>query len=74
MTRFEMLRLGLRVGGVFLFVAGLECMPVGYGVSPKRDLSAFNNIADTGSLVWLGIAMMLAGVLTLAGASFIPDR
>ena len=40
----------LRIAGAATAAAGLLCLPVGYGIDPKRDLSAFSNLADIGIL------------------------
>jgi hypothetical protein len=44
------------------------CMPVGYGVSPKRDQSVFHNLADMNAFVVWGAALGGCGVCLLAAA------
>lgn len=41
-------KLFLRIAGVASAAVGVLCLQVGYGISPKRDLSAFSNLADMG--------------------------
>ena len=48
---------------MILFLLGLICLPVGYGHSPKRDLSAFNNFADLGAFIKIGLVLMAIGVI-----------
>jgi hypothetical protein len=42
-------------------------MPLGYGVSPRRDQRAFNNLADTGALLTWGTGLSGIGPLLLKG-------
>ena len=44
----------LRGIGAALIGVGIICFPVGLGVSPKRDLSRFDNLADLGLFVKAG--------------------
>jgi hypothetical protein len=49
----------VRFVGIILLILGVMCMPIGYGVSPKRDQSVFHNLADMnrslcGVLRWVG--------------------
>ena len=62
----------LRVGGIVAILVGLTCLPLGYGVSPKRDLSVFNNIVDTGAFVEIGFALIAGGLAALALSRFVP--
>ena len=52
--------------GVVLCSLGFMCFPIGYGASPKRDTSLFNNFADLGAFIHTGIALFCAGLLVIA--------
>jgi hypothetical protein len=67
-------KLLLRILGVASAAGGLVCLPVGYGISPKRDLSVFNNLADTGMFVTLGLILMSVGAVMLALSCFLPGE
>jgi hypothetical protein len=57
------LKFVLEAGGMVVFLFGLMCLPVGYGNKPNRDLSAFNNFADLGAFIKLGLILMGIGVI-----------
>jgi hypothetical protein len=63
----------LRIAGVIMFSLGFMCLPIGYGASPKRDLSLFFNFADMGFFLSIALALISAGILTFA-VSYIPLR
>jgi hypothetical protein len=58
-------KLLLRIGGAAIAAFGLVCLPVGYGVNPKRGLSVFNNLADTGIFVTAGLVLIATGAVLL---------
>jgi hypothetical protein len=60
----------LRIAGIVVAASGVMCFPIGYGVSPKRDLSLFDNLADLGAFVRMGSVLTVLGLLVL-GLSFI---
>jgi heme/copper-type cytochrome/quinol oxidase subunit 1 len=62
----------VRIIGVLVTAAGLLCLPVGIGVSPKRDLSFFSNLADLNILLEIGAICMTIGVLFLVVSLFLP--
>ena len=62
----------LIVGGV-LCCLGFMCIPVGFGFSPKRNTSLFNNYADLGAFIQTGIVLFCAGVLVIALTLLIPS-
>jgi hypothetical protein len=64
-------KLVLRIAGVATTAAGVTCFPVGYGINPKRDLSVFNNLADTGMFVTLGLILLAIGAVLLAASSLL---
>jgi uncharacterized membrane protein len=59
--------------GVVLCLLGFTCIPLGYGASPKRDTSLFNNFADLGAFVHTGIALVCAGFLLIVLTLVIPS-
>jgi len=65
-------KLLLRIAGVASAAIGLTCFPVGYGINPKRDLSIFDNLADMGMFVTLGLILIAAGAVMLAASWFLP--
>jgi len=68
------LKVVLRVGGTLIAVIGLLGLPLGYGVSPKRDLSVFNNVADTGAFIEAAFALILFGLAALLVSCFLPGN
>ncbi len=59
------------IAGLVLFFLGLGCLPLGGpGISPKRDLSLFNNYADLGAFASTGGVLIAAGVLVLLLTGF----
>jgi hypothetical protein len=58
----------VRFVGIILLILGVMCMPIGYGVSPKRDQSVFHNLADMNAFVVWGAALGGCGVCLLAAA------
>ena len=53
---------------------GIVCLPVGYGITPKRDLSAFNNLADTGIFVTAGLVLVTTGAVLLGISRILPGQ
>lgn len=53
----------LRIAGVASSAIGIMCLPVGFGSSPKRDLSAFFNLADVGEFVRVGLTLIAIGAV-----------
>ena len=56
-----------------MFSLGFMCLPIGYGASPKRDLSLFFNFADMGFFLTIALALIPAGLLTFA-VSYLPTK
>jgi len=50
------------------------CLPVGYGINPKRDLSAFSNVADMGMFIAMGLTLLAIGAVLLAASYFLRGR
>jgi hypothetical protein len=50
------------------------CLPIGYGISSKRDLSVFNNIADTGAFVKSAALLIAGGLIAIGLSHFTPER
>lgn len=68
------LKLILRVGGVLCFACGVLFIPLGYGISPKRDLSAFNNIVDSGAFFKTGLVLMAIGAAVYVISLLLPGE
>ena len=58
--------------GVVMALVGLGALPVGIGVSPKRDTNFFNNLADTGMFTKYGLLLILIGIVIFIGSVFLP--
>ena len=58
----------LRIGGTIVAAMGVGCLPIGYGISPKRDLSLFNNLADLGAFIQAGLILIAVGLLLIAAS------
>lgn len=59
--------------GIVATLIGVMALPLGMGVSPKRDTSFFANLADTGTFIkfsffLLGVGIVLLIVSILIGA------
>jgi hypothetical protein len=67
-------KLLLRIVGVAIAAFGLVCLPVGYSINPKRDLSAFNNLADTGIFVTVGFVLIATGVVLFVASWILPGE
>jgi hypothetical protein len=62
------------VTGMVLLILGVICMPIGYGVSPKRDQSAFYNLADMSAFLLWGSVLAGFGLILLVVAFTLPAR
>jgi len=62
----------LKIVGIGMICVGLLSFPLGFGISPKRDLSAFSNLADLGVLIRFGMASLVLGGVLLAASLFFP--
>jgi hypothetical protein len=62
----------VRIIGITLLLIGAGALPVGFGVSPKRDLGAFENAADLGAFVKPGVVLIGAGLVTVVLSCFFP--
>jgi hypothetical protein len=69
----QQLRLVLRVGGLLTAAAGVLFVPVGYGISPKRDTSVFENLVDTGVFIKVAFVLTTLGLLALLISKCLPD-
>ena len=67
-------KLRLRILGVAIAAVGLMCLPVGYGINPKRDLSAFNNLSDTGIFVTGGFVFIAIGAVLFVASWILPGE
>jgi hypothetical protein len=48
------------------------CLPVGLGVSPKRDLSLFNNLADMGAFIKAALILIPVGLIVAVLSYLLP--
>jgi len=64
----------LRIVGLAIAAAGLMCLPVGYGINPRRDLSVFNNLADTGMFVTMGLILIAVGAVLFVASWVVPGE
>jgi hypothetical protein len=67
-------KLLLRILGVAPAVLGLTCLPVAYGINPKRDLSVFSNLADTGMFVTAGFVLIAIGATLVLASWMLPGE
>lgn len=71
MDRLRTVREALRAIGIVAILIGGLCFPVGYGINPERDLSAFHNLADLGMFQRVGVILVGVGVAVLLGAHLV---
>ena len=71
MHRFKIV---LRVGGMAILGMGVVFLPIGFGVNPKRDTSAFYNLADFSAFAQMGLLLVAVGLVALAVSHTIPDN
>jgi hypothetical protein len=64
----------VQVVGIVIALIGLGALPLGIGVSPKRDTNFFNNLADTGMFIKYGFLLILIGIVVLIVSAFIPPH
>jgi hypothetical protein len=63
-----------KVIGIVIALIGLGALPLGMGVSPKRDTSFFNILADTGVFTKYGLLLILIVIVVLIASAFIPSH
>ena len=69
------LKVVLRVVGASVLVMGPMFLPMQHCTGPKRDLSAFNNIAETGAFLGPALVLLAVGLATLILSWLLPgDR
>jgi hypothetical protein len=66
------LRECLRVAGTGALVLGMLCAPVGLGVNPKRDQSAFHNLADMMAFSKFAAVAIVSGLVLLVASALLP--
>ena len=64
------LRTWIRVFAVFLFGCGALCVPASLGAHPYYFTTAFSQLAQSGSLLQVGVALLIVGAVLFI-ASFI---
>jgi hypothetical protein len=69
--RLRRVAIALRIAGIVVMLIGLMCMP-GIGPNPKRDLSAFNNLADLGLFWKMGLVLLPLGAAMLVVSLVLP--
>ncbi len=60
----------LRVGGVVLVLIGLMFLPVRNYVFDKGDLSAFDDVTETGGFLQVALGLVIVGLVSF-GLSFL---
>ena len=60
-------RIWIRIIGAALAVFGLICLP-SVGRSPRSYTSGFATLSDTGSLIWVGVALLAVGAILFIGS------
>jgi hypothetical protein len=63
-----------KVVGLLLLIIGGMFLPVGFGVSPKRDLSVFFNSADLGVFWKTGLVLLCMGLFLLIVSRLLPSK
>jgi multisubunit Na+/H+ antiporter MnhB subunit len=66
------IKIGVQVAGVAIASVGVLCLPVGFGVNPKRDLSVFFNLADMGLFIKAALVLIPIGVIVLLAGYLLP--
>jgi len=64
----------LRAAGILILAIGVLCLPLGIGISPKRDLSVFSNLADAGLFIKAGLVIAAVGVFIFFLSFLLPDE
>lgn len=68
------LKAGIRLAGILVLLLGGMSIPIEHGVSPKRDLSAFNSLADMGAFLTWAVALIGIGIVLIVVAVLLPGR
>ena len=63
-----------RAAGILILAIGVLCLPLGIGISPKRDLSVFSNLADAGLFIKAGLVIAAVGVFIVFLSFLLPDE
>jgi multisubunit Na+/H+ antiporter MnhB subunit len=66
------IKIGVQIAGMAIAAVGVLCLPVGFGVNPKRDLSAFFNLADMGLFIKAALVLIPIGVIVLLVGYMLP--
>jgi hypothetical protein len=65
----------IRTAGIVIFAVGVLCLPLGgVGTSPKRDLSVFNNLADAGLFIKVGLVISAVGIVLFFLSFLLPEE
>jgi hypothetical protein len=65
-------RIVVRAIGTAVSMLGLLCLPVGFGASPKRDISLFSNFVDLGLYLQLALILIPTGIVMLLLSFLLP--
>jgi len=68
----DRIKMGLQIAGVAIAAVGALCLPVGFSVNPKRDLSAFFNLADMGIFLKVALVLIPFGSIVFAVGYMLP--
>lgn len=68
----DRIKLGFQIAGVAVTAVGVLCVPVAFGVNPKRDLSAFFNLADMGMFLKAALVLIPLGSIVFALGYMLP--
>ena len=66
------IKLGLQIAGLAVAAVGVLCLPVGFGINPKRDLSAFFNLTDMGMFLRVALVLIPVGSIVFALGYLLP--
>jgi hypothetical protein len=68
----DRIKLGLQIAGIAVTAVGVLYLPVGFGVNPKRDLSAFLNLTDMGLFLKAALVLIPLGAIVFAVSYVLP--
>ena len=73
-SRLSDIKSWLRAAGIVIFALGGLCLPLGVGISPKRDLNVFHNLADAGLFNKAGFVIAAVGLVIFFLSFLLPDE
>lgn len=60
--------------GVVIAALGYQCIPTGKSLMPDHFLSSFAQLSDTGTVMPVGLLMMIAGICLIVVGFLIPQK